>query len=125
MLSDPLSVTYNSVAKSLPRGAGSFPGPSRISNHSMYATTDREFELQIQQSILRNGFRSEILLARNDVDAASNPYPGMGLTVNRFGLVYEVNTLHLETNTDIPLLRTALLALVDSTLQGRLLGGEL
>lgn len=126
MLSDPAAITYNSVSKSLARGAGIVPGPSKVLDSSYYATSDGEFSLGITLSALRGGGRkSEISLGRLDTDAASNPYSGFPLAINRFGLVYEVNPLHENTATDIPLLRTALLAFVDSTLQGRLLGGEL
>jgi hypothetical protein len=125
VLTDPLSVTYNSTAKSLPRGSGSFNGPAKRLSQSFYATSDQEFQLGITKLDLRNAVRTEIILRRNDVDATSNPYPGMGLTFNGFGLILEANNLKLETNTDIPLLRTALLALVDSTLQAKIIGGEL
>lgn len=126
MLTDPASLTYNASGISLARGSGDFPGPAKRGAHSHYRTADGQFEMGITHSLLGGGaFRSEILLGRNDVDAASNPYSGLPLTFNRFGLIYEVNALHLETATDIPLLRTALLAFVDSTLQGRLLGGEM
>lgn len=125
MLTDPLVVTYNSVAKTLPRGAGVYPGPVRSMQSTFYGTADQEFGLRVQQHELRDGFRTEILLGRRDIDPASNPYMGRQLAFNRFGLVYEVNTLYQDTAVDVPRLRTALLALVDSTLQGRLIAGEL
>jgi hypothetical protein len=125
VLSDPAVLTYNSVSKSLARGSGEIPGPSKRIDSSYYATSDGEFSLGITQSALRGGgLKSEISFGRQDSDASSNPYSGFPIAVNRFGLVYEVNPLHENTAVDIPLLRTALLAYVDSTLQGRLLGGE-
>jgi hypothetical protein len=39
-------------------------------------------------------------------------------------LAFTTNTFGAGTSVDIPLIRSALLALVDSTLQGRLIAGE-
>lgn len=126
MLTDPAAITYNGSGVTLARGTGDFPGTARRWSHSHYRSTDGQFEMGINHSLLGGGaFRSEVLLARNDTDAASNPYGALPLTFNRVGLIYEVNALHLETATDVPLLRTALLAYVDATLQGRIIGGEM
>lgn len=126
MLTDPVSLTYNAGAISLARGAGDFPNIAKRGAHTHYRTSDGQFELGVTHSLLGGGAtRSEITLGRNDVDSVSNPFQGLPLTFNRFGLIYETNLLHLETNTDIPLLRSTLLAFVDSTLQGRLIGGEM
>jgi len=44
---------------------------------------------------------------------------------NAFGMFYMFDTSsRANMSVDIPLLRTSLLALVDSTLQGRILNGE-
>jgi len=44
---------------------------------------------------------------------------------NGFGLSYVFDSLtRAETSVDIPRLRTAVLALIDSTLQGRIIAGE-
>lgn len=126
MLTDPAALTYNGSGISLPRGTGEFPGISKQGSTTHYRTSSGEFEMGVSHSFLGGGaIRSMILLGRNDVDATSNPFPGLPLTFNRFGLVYDVNVMHQETATDIPLLRTALLAFVDSTLQLRLIGGEM
>lgn len=126
MLSDPLSVTYNGNAKSLPRLGSDSPVPGRIVQSRRYATPDGEFE--VSTSVLSNDAdvtRVEILLTRAAPDNDADPFNGLWRRLpNSVGLVYEVNNLHFNTSTDIPLLRTALLALVDSTLQGRLIGGE-
>lgn len=126
MLTDPAALTYNSGAISLARGAGDFPGVGKRSSHSHYRTSSGEFELGVSHSFLGGGaIRSEVILSRNDTDAGSNPFPGLPLTFNRFGLIYDINVMHQETATDIPLLRTALLAFVDTTLQNRIIGGEM
>lgn len=43
---------------------------------------------------------------------------------NSFGVFYGFDPTRAETSVDIPLLRTALLNWVDSTLQGRIIAGE-
>jgi hypothetical protein len=126
MFSDPLSVTYNSVAKSLARTTGTRSGVSKQLGHNVYGTADGEFQVFVTQSSLANqGVRSEILLSRTSLDA-DGPFAGnFDLYPNRVGLVYEVNSLRVATAVDVPLLRSALLSLVDSTFQSRLIAGEL
>jgi hypothetical protein len=119
MLTDPLSVTFNSVAKSLVR-------VSTSADSTVYATTDGEFRMSIRETPAEDGVvRREIILTHNYPDPTPDPFSGGPASVpNRFGLVYEVNSNGFYSSTEIPLLRTALLAFVDSTLQGRLLAGE-
>jgi hypothetical protein len=126
MLPDPSSVTYNAVAKSLARGAGFFPGPVRRLGDSFYATADREFEMKIARTLMGNDVeRTEILLSRTTYDNDANPHTGTRIVPNRFGVVYEVNTSRYDTETDIPLLRTALLSFVDTSTQSKLIAGEM
>jgi hypothetical protein len=125
MLNDPLSVTYDSVAKSLPRSARVRSGLRKVLATSAYGTPDGEFAVFVTRSQLGDGMeRTEILLERIQMDAdgpfVGNWYPAP----NRVGLILEANSLRINTETDIPKLRTALLALVDSVLQDRLIGGE-
>lgn len=126
MFSDPLAVTYNSVAKSLPRASAPRVGVSKQTGAGSYATSDGEFSVFTTLSLLGSqGFRSEILLGRTAPDT-DGPFIGnYQLYPNRVGLVYEYNSLRIATAVDIPLLRTALLSLVDSTFQSRLIAGEL
>ena len=126
MLSDPLSITYNSVGKSLP-ATGSFePAVGRLINSRRYATSDSQFEVFTSSWINGDVVRTEITLRRTTPDPDSDPFTGNTPALpNSVGLVFEANTLRYATSVDIPLLRTALLALVDSTLQGRLIAGEL
>lgn len=128
MLSDPLSVTYNGSAKSLPRTGGSTRGVKKVLANSVYNTADGEFTVRTVHSLMGDGgHRMEITLSRRVPDPDSDPLTGATSSVwtNSVGLVYEFNDSHYQTNTDIPLLQTALLSLVDSTLRGRLLGGEI
>lgn len=122
-----MSLTYNSAAKSLPRVTGQRPGPRRELGKSKYSTPEGEFSVYITRTQMADDVtRSEILLERITQDSDTDPFNGDWRPLpNRVGLVFEVNDLRYATSTDISLLRTALLALVDSTLQGRLIGGEL
>lgn len=123
MFSDPLSVTYNSVAKSLPRQASSDVA-------SVYGTSDGEFTFTVSHTsrISDKGqpiIRREVILSRNVVDSTDPAFTQQRYPVNSVGLVFETDELRIESSTDIPLLRAALLALVDSTFQGRVIGNEL
>lgn len=118
MLADPMSVTYNSSGKSL----------ARVSNggsQSVYRTADGEFEVSISYSPTKDGLsRYEVLMTRITPDPSpANVFDNYRKIPNRFGLVYEVDPDGFFSS-DVPLLRTALLALVDTTLQGRILAGE-
>lgn len=117
MLSEPLSVTYDGNAKSLTRtNFGSDAGPST------FVSPTGEFRISIRETPVKDAIRVEITLERVEVD--TDPLNGYQYVPNRFGLVYEFNNSMYNTATDIPKLRTALLAFVDSTLQGRLISGE-
>jgi len=126
MLSDPMSITYNSVAKSLPRASGILPGVRREIGSSFYRDSAGEFLAKTSTSLLAdNSVRSEILLGRLNPDPDSDPFnAGSTRLPNYVGLVFIANDSRWNTSTDVPLLRTALLSFVDSTLQGRLIAGE-
>jgi len=121
MLTDPLSVTYNAVAKSLVR-ITSEPGTTR------YRTADGEFEVLIASGISSQGTNAErrtISLSRRIPDPTpSDVFDDFREIRNVFSLSYEFDSTRAESSVDIPLLRTALLAFVDSTMQGRLIAGE-
>jgi len=121
MLTDPLSVTYNSVAKSLVR-ITSEPGTTR------YRTADGEFEVLIASGISSQGTNAErrtISLSRRIPDPTpSDVFDDFREIRNVFSLSYEFDSTRAESSVDIPLLRTALLAFVDSAMQGRLIAGE-
>jgi len=119
MFTDPLSVTYNSSSKTLPR-------VSQEESLSSYRTADGEFEILISSRRGVGGIEArQINLARQIPDPTpTNVFDNFRQIRNVFGLSYGFDTTRAETSVDIPLLRTALLALVDSTFQGRLITGE-
>lgn len=125
MFTDPLAITYSGSGKSLARVAGFKPGLARTIATQRYATPDSEFEAFVSQATMGGDMiRSELMLGRTAPDPDSpfagrwDPWP------NRIGLCYEVNSPRYGTAVDIPLLRTALLSLVDTAFQSRLIAGE-
>jgi hypothetical protein len=125
MLTDPLSVTYNGNTKSLPAVTGSTRFDlERLLGTRKYMTADGEFLVATRQGVRRDGnYQGEIHLARTAADTDVNT-AASGYFSNSVGLVYGVNPLRVGTSVDIPLIRAALLSLVDTTLQGRIIGGE-
>jgi hypothetical protein len=129
MLTDPLAITYNAVAKSLPRASRVRPGMRKVLQSTTYGTNDGEFSLFNEFSVLGNvnGFNMRqafIGLSRSAPDTDSDPFNSKAAPPNLFGLLYQFPEMEINTSVDIPRLRTALLALVDSTLEGRLINGE-
>jgi hypothetical protein len=122
VFSDPFSVTYDGSAKSLPRTGTS-------SKQTTYRTADREFAVVITKNSpsLRNGSNLVgISLARYLPDPTpADVFNDYREIRNVFGLTYSFDPTRAETSVDVPRLRTALLALVDSTFQGRLISGEM
>lgn len=125
MLTDPLSVTYDGSAKSLPRVSGARPGIKKELSKTSYRTPNGEFGVYITQSLMADGVkRAEIILERVTLDP-DGPFEGQYSPLpNRVGLVFEVNDLRFATSTDLSLIRSALDSLVDATLMDRLVGGE-
>jgi hypothetical protein len=119
MFSDPLAVTYDGSAKSLPRVSGG-------KNGTVYRTADGEFEVKISDSSnSRDGIIVSIKLTRRIPDPTpSNVFDDYRDIKNSFTLSFGFDPTRSETSVDIPKLRTALLNFVDSTLQGRLIAGE-
>jgi len=121
VLTDPLSVTYNGSAKSLPR-------VSLDARGSVYRSADGEFEISISKFLPpRYGISgSGIFLARRLPDPTpSNVFDDYRVIYNTFGITYGFDTnTRAEASVDLPRLRTALLSFVDSTLEGRLVAGE-
>lgn len=120
MFSDPLAVTYSGSAKSLPRvSSADVPGGSA----SRYRTADGEFEITITNSRIGELTETEILFTRVQPDP-DGPFTGdYKVLPNSFGMRYIANNLRYN-RSDITSLRAALLALVDTTFESRLLGGE-
>jgi hypothetical protein len=125
VFSDPLAITYSGSGKSLARVAGFKPGLARTMTAQRYATPEGEFEAFVSQATMGGGLvRSELMLGRTPPDPDS-PFVGRwDPWSNRVGISFEVNSPRYNTAVDIPLLRTALLTLVDTTFQSRLIAGE-
>lgn len=120
MLTDPLAVTFDGSAKSLPRVSA---GPSG----TVYRTADGEFEIKISDfSMPRDGRNGvTIMLTRELPDPTpSDKFDPYRSVKNSFSLSYVYEDSRPNTSVDIPLLRTALLNLVDTALQNRLIGKE-
>jgi len=119
MFTDPLTVTYDGSTKTLPR-----TGMSRTG--SIYRTANGEFAVKIANFTRRNGFETrsiELMRTLPDLTPSDvfDPYRDVS---NSFGVTYGFDLSRGGSSNDLPLLRTALLALVDSTFAGRLIGGE-
>jgi hypothetical protein len=120
MLTDPLAVTYNGSAKTLPRTSA---GP----NGSVFRTADGEFRIHIRSNqVSRDGGRSvSIQLSRRLPDPTpSDAFDAYRDIRNSFAVTYDFDPTRAEASVDLPRLRTALLAFVDSTLESRLIAGE-
>lgn len=120
MLTEPLSVTYNGSAESLPRVGG---GP----NSAIYRTADTEFEVSISNFVVprHGGNGCIIMMSRFLPDPTpADVFDAYRKVHNTFGFVYGFDPVRAETSVDVPRLRSALNSFVDSTLQGRLIGGE-
>jgi len=121
VFTDPFSVTYNGSAKSLPR-------VSVLRDASSYRTADGEFEINISSS--RNKRDGRALVQFELVRTLPDPTPGDAFDAfrnirNSFGVTYGFDpSTRAQASVDLPLLRTAVLATVDSTLMSRLIGGE-
>jgi len=121
MLTDPLAVTYNSVAKSLVR-------ISQGASGTRYRTADGEFEVQISKTQPKTeAWQDSVYFELTRVlpdPTPTNAFDAFRRVTNSFGIAIRFDATRAETSVDVPLLRTALLAFVDSTLQGRLIAGE-
>jgi len=119
VFTDPFTVTYNGTAYSLPRtGTGK--------QESFYRTADGTLALNVRNSTGRDGSRLAVieLLRRVPDPTPTDVFDPYREIINGFSIGIRTDAILASASSDIPLLRTALLATVDSTLQGRLIGGE-
>jgi len=119
MFTDPLSLTYDGSAKSLPRVSAARAGTA-------YATSNGEFEMKVSDlSRLRGGRHGcEILLTRVVPDPTPADFESRLIT-NSFGFVigFDPQT-RTEASDNLPKLRAALDSFVTSTVLNRLIAGE-
>lgn len=97
------------------------------SSGSKYRTADGEFEFKISDSPKgRDGSLGRfITLSRVLPDPTpSNSFDDYRVIRNSFGIFLGFDTTRAESSVDLPLLRSALLTLVDSTLTSRIISGE-
>lgn len=118
MFSDPLSVTVAGSSKSLPR-----TGVSK--NGSTYKTADGEFQIKVRNNPTGNGVvrRSIELLRRIPDPTPSDVFDPYRDIFTGFAIEYIFDPSRAEVD-DLPDLRTALLALVNTGFETRLIGGE-
>jgi len=120
LLTEPLSVTYDGSAKSLPRVSGG-------SNGTKYRTGDGEFEVSISDGPKRRDGSIERVVSLSRVLPDPTPadvFDNYRFIRNTFSVSYSFDSTRAETSVDIPKLRTALLAWLDSTTQSRIISGE-
>lgn len=119
MLSDPLSVTYDGNAKSLPRVSAGRGG-------AVYKTADGEFTMSIVDLSTRNGaFGTEIKLSRRLPDPTSgNVFDDYRDVTNSFGFVLSFDPTRSEASDNLPKLRTALDSFVSGAILNRLIANE-
>jgi hypothetical protein len=122
MFSDPFTVTYNGNGLSLPR-------TEVAKDYSRYKTADGLFEVLISNNLhtTRDGIATaSIRLVRRLPD----PTPGDAFDAyrdirNAFGFSYSFDAVtRAEASVDVPLLRSALDALVTPAIQARIISGE-
>jgi len=116
MLSDPIAITYDGAAKSLPRASGVSPSIRKVLGTNFYRTADGQHIAKTVRSQLSDqSFRTEIILSRFDqVEGTSNSV----------GLIFETNHMN-ENSGDIVKLRAALDAFVTPAIATRLSAGEI
>lgn len=121
VLTDPVSVTYDGNAKSLPRVSSGRKG-------TIYKTGDDEFTMSIVDlSTTPGGFGGcEIVLARRIPDPTpANVFDDYRWLTNRFGYVISFDPkTRAEASDNLPKLRSALNSFVDSAMLNRLVAGE-
>lgn len=122
MFTDPLAVTYDGSAKSLPRISGNRLG-------TVYRTADSEFEMNIS-NVAPKPRNSEtwryVFLSRRVSDPTpSDVFDNFRWIRNGFGYFYVFDSpTRAEASVDIPRLRTALDSFLTPGFQTRVMGGE-
>jgi len=124
MLSDPFTVTVDGSARVLNRKSiADGESQPKILGKSFYSLADNSYYVSTRQALYRDGSRrSEIHLGKTtaDTDVAT---AAVGVFNTSVGIVFTTNAYGIG-NSGIPGLRADLLAVVDSVLQNRIIGGE-
>jgi len=120
MFTDPLACTYNSVALSLPR-----TGTDK--SHTFYRTPDGEFSINIvnpPRDVIGPVFASVSLVRTVPDPTTADIFRRIRSIRNGFTVGYQFDSTLEQAAVDIPRLRATVLALVDSTFEGRIRTGE-
>lgn len=113
MLPDPISVTYDGSAVSLPRASGPQTSGSKAANNTSYVSADGAVFAQSEHTTLPGGYReSGLRIGIRDTDGA---YVSVGLRV-----VHTDNTLDLT----IEKVRSALNTYLSDATLSRIVNGE-
>lgn len=115
MLSEPVSLTVDSTAVSLPRVAS---GDSASGLPSIFASKDGVFSLTISEKKSAGGRLIEVILGKTDRST------GIAGSSNAFGFTVFVDSERDETEVIIPHLRAALTSFMDAPMLERIIGGE-
>jgi len=118
MFSDPLSVTVGGSSKSMPR-----VGLTKTT--SEYRTADGEYRMRIRSSTDSNGgITRDIELMRRLPDLTpADAFDAYREIVNGFAIRYRFDETR-ASSSDLADMRTALLALVNTAFEARLISGE-
>jgi len=116
-------VTIDGSAKNLPRVGQLSAANAKQVSASTYRTSDGTYQVDVRQSVYQDGVRrAELMLRKRTLDTDSGTaYTGYIST--GVGIVLEFGP-YGSGSADLSNVRTAVLALVDSALQGRLVTGE-
>ncbi len=117
MFADPQTVTVNSVEKTLPR-----QGTTQPDRLGSFATADGAFQLDVRQNKTAARFRREIRLTQKKV--AADPLSAINKEVSSSVMIVVDEPRWGFSDTELGYLTDALEALFDSTVRGKLLGGE-
>jgi hypothetical protein len=126
VFSDPTQVTIAGVNNSLARKyLGTPQATAKAVSGATYGSSTGEVEMVIHHDQMISGNRrSTVMLYRHNLD--SSPWDGSVPSLsNGVGLVFEVNSQRYNSTVDLADLRAAVIALVDSAFQARVVGGEI
>jgi hypothetical protein len=124
MLSDPQTVTIDGSARALPRvSVGGNSSTPRTNARTSYRTADGTYSVATQQLEYRDGSRRAEITLRKLISDSDNSDLFVGQYLVGVGLTFDLGPRGLGAS-EVANIRTALLAYVDSTLQGRLFNGE-
>jgi len=123
MLSDPITITYSSVSKSLPRAHAHRAGTPRKLGEQTYRVADGEFALTIGQFEYRDGHRrSEVILGKLVTDSDSGTLAA-GQYATQFGVILGTDPYRVGIS-EIANVRAALLDFLTPAVELRIRNGE-